>query len=294
MIKEILKKQDKTFSFEFFPPKSIGSAVELGVNIGKLQELSPSFVSVTYGAGGSTHDTSFDLCDYIQNKIGITCMAHYTCVNASREKALGDLDYLYERNIRNLMLLRGDPPKGSENYFDEKEGLKYASDLVKIAYDQDRFSIGVAGFPEKHLESESFENDIRYLKYKVDQGADFIVTQMFFDNQYYFDYVKRAREANVDVRIIPGIIPITNFKQIKKFSKMCGAKIPDEIVEQLEPYQDDLAKTYQIGVDIATRQCEELLKNGAPGIHFYTLNKSSATLDIFDSIPAELKSINGL
>jgi methylenetetrahydrofolate reductase (NADPH) len=285
MIRELFKKQDKTFSFEFFPPKTYGAAIEFGINVGKLTGLSPSFVSVTYGAGGSTHTTSFELCDFLQNKIGLTCMAHYTCVNTSQEKIEADLDFLYERNIRNLMLLRGDPPKGDGGYFSKKIDFRYASDLVKVAKEQHRFCIGVAGYPEKHLESENFESDIRHLLEKVNSGADFIVTQMFFDNRHYFDFVKRARQAGITMRIIPGIIPITNFTQIKKFSQMCGATIPVSISELMEPYQDNPNKSYQIGVELAIKQCEELLKNGAPGIHFYTLNKSQAALDIFASLP---------
>lgn len=257
--------------------------------MGKLVSVSPSFVSVTYGAGGSTHDSTFEICDFFQNKIGLTCMAHYTCVNATREKIIADLDYLYNLNIRNLMLLRGDPPKGDKTYFQSKKEFQYASDLVKVAHAQGRFSIGVAGYPEKHLECPDLDTDIRNLKFKVDQGADFVVTQMFFDNNHYFSFVERARKAGIAVRIIPGIIPITNFSQIRKFSQMCGTSIPDSYVEALEPYQDNPNKTYQIGVDLAIKQCEELLRRGAPGIHFYTLNKSDATLDIFASIPNELK-----
>lgn len=291
MIREIFKKQNKTFSFEFFPPKNYQSTLELGVNIGRLIKLEPTFVSVTYGAGGSNQDASFDLCDYIQNKIGLMCMAHYTCVNASREKVVQDLNTLYDINIRNLMLLRGDAPKGKEEYFAQRSEFKYANELVEVAKGQNRFCIGVAGYPESHVESENHESDIKFLKQKVDQGGEFIVTQMFFDNNYYFDFVERARKAGIKARIIPGIIPITNFKQIKRFSQIAGSRIPDYIQEAMEPYQDDRKKTYQIGVDIATRQCEELLEKGAPGIHFYTLNKSQATVDIFDSLPSELKQV---
>ncbi len=287
MIKDLFNRCKKTFSFEFFPPKNYGSAIEFGINVGKLSGLAPSFVSVTYGAGGTTHQTSFELCDLLQNKIGLDCMAHYTCVNASREKIEADLNYLYERNIRNLMLLRGDPPKGEDTYFSQKKEFRYASDLVKMAHEQKRFSIGVAGYPEKHLEAESLEIDIKNLKTKVDSGADFIVTQMFFDNKHYFDFVSKVRAAGINIRIIPGIIPITNFSQIKKFSQMCGACIPDELTELLEPIQHDPKKTYQVGVDYAIRQCEDLLKNGAPGIHFYTLNKSQAAIDIFSSLSRE-------
>ncbi len=283
-IKEILQRGEKTYSFEFFPPKDYTSTLELGINIGQLIKLSPSFVSVTYGAGGSNQDASFNLIDYINNKIGLITMAHYTCVNATKEKVARDLDFFHEKNIENLILLRGDPPKGETKFSNKGGDFHYASDLIEFAVKQNQFCIAAAGYPEAHPESASLDTDIAYLKHKVDMGADFVVTQLFFDNAYYYDYVARARKAGVTVPIVPGIMPITNFKQIKKFTKMIGAKIPDTLVRQLGPYQDDLAKTYEIGVGFAINQCRELLDNGAPGLHFYTLNKSRATVDIFSSI----------
>ncbi len=246
--------------------------------------LSPSFISVTYGAGGSTQDASFNLIDYINNKIGLVTMAHYTCVNATKEKVAQDLDFFQEKNIENLILLRGDLPPGGAESGKNISDFKYASDLIEYVASQDRFCIAAAGYPETHPESSSSEKDIQYLKHKVDKGADFVVTQLFFDNNYYFDFVKRARKAGITIPIVPGIMPITNFKQIKKFTQMCGAKIPETLVQQLEPHQEDLGKTYDIGVEFAINQCRELLDKGAPGLHFYTLNKSRATVDIFTSI----------
>ena len=281
---ELLKQDEPTFSFEFFPPKNYSSILELGINIGQLLKLNPSFVSVTYGAGGSTQEASFKLTDYINNKIGLTTMAHYTCVNATREKVAEDLEYFHEINIENLILLRGDPPKGETKFANESGEFHYASELIEYASALDMFCIAAAGYPEKHPESPSVEGDVYYLKYKVDKGVDFIVTQLFFDNQYYFDFVKRARAAGIEIPIIPGIMPITNFRQIKRFTEMCGATIPQTLVEKLTPYQDDLKKTYEIGVEFAINQCRELLDHGVPGLHFYTLNKSRATIDIFSSI----------
>ncbi len=283
-ISDLLAKNEITYSFEFFPPKNYSSILELGINVGQLMKLSPSFISVTYGAGGSTQDASFDLIDYIQNKIGLTTMAHYTCVNASKEKVEQDLKFLHDRNISNLMLLRGDPPKGTKDFVNKAGYFQHASDLIELAAAKSLFCIGAAGYPEKHPESVNMDNDINYLKYKVDKGAHFVVTQMFFDNNYYYNFVQKAREAGIDKPIIPGIIPIVNYKQIKKFSDMCGTQIPDELVQQLEPYQDNREKTYQIGVDYAIHQCRELLEEGVPGLHFYTLNKSRATVDIFSEI----------
>jgi methylenetetrahydrofolate reductase (NADPH) len=246
-------------------------------------KLTPSFVSVTYGAGGTTQDLSFDLIDYIQNKIGLTAMAHYTCINASRDKVESDMDLLYGKNILNLMLLRGDlPAKGFKGLNQE---FQHASDLIALAKAKNRFCIGAAGYPEKHPESLDSNTDLKWLKYKVDHGADFIITQMFFDNDHYFNFVDKARQLGITTRIILGIMPITNFNQIRKFSEMCGASIPEKIITALEPIQHERTALYKVGVEFAIEQCIDLLKRGAPGLHFYTLNKSRATVDIFSSLP---------
>lgn len=283
-IKDILQKAEPSFSFEFFPPKNYSSILELGINVGQLMKLSPSFISVTYGAGGSNQDASFNLIDYINNKIGLITMAHYTCVNATKEKVLNDLNHFEEINIENLILLRGDPPKGETKFVNDEGDFHYASDLIEFVSNQKDFCIAAAGYPEAHPESKSLDDDIEKLKYKADKGADFIVTQLFFDNKYYFDFVDRARKAGINIPIVPGIMPITNFKQIKKFTQMCGTNIPPNLIDTLEPHQGDLSKTYDIGVEFSIAQCRELLEKGAPGLHFYTLNKSRATVDIFSSI----------
>lgn len=282
-ITDIFKSRKKTFSFEFFPPKNYSSTLELGINIGQLIKLSPSFVSVTYGAGGSTQDLSFDLIEYIQNKVGITAMAHYTCINASRDKVVSDLDLLFSKNIVNLMLLRGDLPQ--KDFSGLNQEFRHASDLIALAKSMDRFCIGAAGYPEKHPESIDPDTDLKWLKNKVDKGADFIITQMFFDNGHYFNFVEKARRLGITARIIPGIMPITNYRQIRKFSDMCGATIPERIVQALESIQHDQLALYKAGVEFAIEQCIDLLKRGAPGLHFYTLNKSRATVDIFSSMP---------
>ncbi len=283
-ISDILNKGEQTFSFEFFPPKNYSSILELGINVGQLMKLSPSFISVTYGAGGSNQDASFNLIDYLNNKIGLVTMAHYTCVNATKEKVASDMEFLKEINIENLILLRGDHPKEEIQENKVPGDFQFASDLIDFVGSNHQFCIAAAGYPEAHPESESLESDISFLKHKVEKGVDFIVTQLFFDNQYYFNYVERVRKAGITIPIVPGIMPITNFKQIKKFTQMCGAKIPEHLVEKLEPYQDDLGKTYEIGVEFSINQCRELLSKGAPGLHFYTLNKSRATVDIYSSI----------
>jgi methylenetetrahydrofolate reductase (NADPH) len=283
-ITELFLSQERTFSFEFFPPKDEITAVDFGINIGQLMRLSPSFVTVTYGAGGSNQHKTFDLVNYLQNKIGLTTVAHYTCVNASQQKVKEDLDYLQSIQIENLMLLRGDPPKGENKFIAPKDGFKHASDLISFVDENYDFSKAGACYVEKHPEASSFEEDIANLKTKVNAGADFLITQLFFNNQHYFDFVKRIRAAGINARVIPGIIPITAYKQIERFTQMSGTKIPQELVARLEEHKDNLAKTHQIGVDFTISQCRELLAAGAPGIHFYTLNKSRAAVEIFESL----------
>ena len=288
-ITEIFKQQKRTFSFEFYPPKDEISALDFGINIGKLINLEPSFVTVTYGAGGSTQERTFAIVDYLHNKIGLTCMAHYTCVNASKDKISKDIGYLKEIGIENIMLLRGDPPQGMNSIRLNPEGFNHASDLISFVRTLGDFCIGAASYPEKHLESKSIEEDIENLRKKINAGADFLVTQLFFVNDIYFNFIELTEKYGIDCRIIPGIIPITNYKQIKKFVQLTGATIPQEIISQIEPYQDNLEKSYQIGLDFAIKQCRDLLDRGAPGIHFYTLNKSRAAVEIFESITYEIK-----
>ncbi len=288
-ITEIFKQQKQTFSFEFYPPKDEISALDFGINIGQLMKLDPSFVTVTYGAGGSTQERTFAIVDYLQNKIGLTCMAHYTCVNASKAKIRNDIDYLHSIGINNLMLLRGDPPKGKNAFETNMDGFNHASDLISFVRKINSFCIGAATYPEKHLEAANVEEDLKNLKIKVNSGADFLVTQMFFVNDLYFDFVKITRDNGINCRIIPGIIPVTNYKQIKMFAQLTGATIPEEIIRAIEPYQDNPEKIYQIGLDFAIRQCRDLLDKGAPGLHFYTLNKSRAAIEIFESITYEIK-----
>jgi len=283
-ITEIFKKYNKTFSFEFFPPKDEISAVDLGINIGQLMKLSPSFVTVTYGAGGSSQERTFAIVNYLQNKIGLNCVAHYTCVNATRDKVLKDLKYLESIGIENMMLLRGDPPKVQEIFITTENGFKYASELIAFAKDNFDFCIAGASYVEKHPEAVSLEADISNLKKKLEAGADFLITQLFFDNKYYFEFIEKCSAAGIKTRIIPGIIPITAFRQIERFTQMSGAKIPDKLIKELEKYKNDPDATYKIGIDYSIEQCCDLLKNGAPGLHFYTLNKSLATVEIYESI----------
>jgi methylenetetrahydrofolate reductase (NADPH) len=197
---------------------------------------------------------------------------------------LKTLNHLQTINIENLMLLRGDPPKGEEKFIAPKDGFKYASDLISFVDENYDFTKAGACYVEKHPEAHSFEEDLANLKTKVDAGADFLISQLFFNNSYYFDFVRKARKTGINTRIIPGIIPITAYRQIERFTKMSGTKIPPELAVRLEEHKDNPSKTYQIGVDYTIQQCRELLANGAPGIHFYTLNKSRAAVEIFESL----------
>jgi methylenetetrahydrofolate reductase (NADPH) len=288
-ITELFKNTDRTFSFEFFPPKDEISAVDFGINVGQLINLDPTFVTVTYGAGGSNQERTFGLVDYLQNKIGLSTMAHYTCVGAGRDKVAQDMEYLKNIRIENLMLLRGDPPKGSDTFRAAADGFSYASELISFVKERFPFSVGAAAYPEKHPESGSLDEDIRKLKVKCQSGADFLITQFFFDNTAYFRFVKLVNEMGITCRIIPGIIPITNYKQIKRYADMTSATFPPDLIEKLEVHQDNPDKIYQIGIDHAIKQCLDLLEKGAPGIHFYTLNKSRAAVEVFESLPRMIR-----
>jgi methylenetetrahydrofolate reductase (NADPH) len=288
-ITELFSHTERTFSFEFFPPADEISAVDFGINVGQLLKLDPTFVSVTYGAGGSNQERTFGLVDYLQNKIGLNTMAHYTCVGSGRDKVVRDMEFLQKIHIDNLMLLRGDPPKGSEKFTPPDNGFSYASDLISFVKGNFSFSVGAAAYPEKHPESPSRNEDIANLKLKYHAGADFLVTQLFFDNAAYFRFLETARRVGIQCRIIPGIIPVTNYKQIKRYVEMTAATFPPGLLEKLEKHQESPAKIYQIGIDHAINQCLDLLKAGAPGLHFYTLNKSRAAVEVFESLPRMIR-----
>ncbi len=283
-IKAILEKVHPSFSFEFFPPKNREGFDTLFTTIEQLQSCQPSYVSVTFGAGGSTRTQTIDLVGKIKNEIGLESMAHLTCVGSDKEELRSILDILQDRGIQNVLALRGDPPQGQDQFVKPENGFAYANELVEFIRKNYDFCIGVAGYPEGHVECPDKTADLENLKRKVDAGADFIVTQLFFDNRFYFDFVDRARNLGIQVPIIPGIMPILNFKQTQRFTKMCGATIPSLLLGRLEAAQDDPETVRKIGVDHAVLQCELLLREGAPGIHFYTLNRSNATLKILETL----------
>lgn len=281
---DILKQDKPSFSFEFFPPKDSDGFDQLFKTIDNLKTLNPAFVSVTYGAGGSTRSKTIDLVGRIKKEIGLESMAHLTCVGHNSDEILNVLGDIKKQNVDNVLALRGDPPAGEINFTKPNNGFGYAVELVQFMCERFSFCIGVAGYPEGHPESSNREEDLFHLKKKVLAGASFIVTQLFFDNKYYFDFVANLRNIGVDVPVIPGIMPIVNLKQVKRFTKMCGATVPHDLLVRLEAVQDDPESVYQIGIDHAASQCRKLLMQGAPGIHFYTLNRSRATLSVLERL----------
>jgi len=281
---DVLKQDKPAFSFEFFPPKDNDGFDKLFETIDNLKPLNPAFVSVTYGAGGSTRSKTIGLVGRIKKEIGLESMAHLTCVGHNSDEILNVLESIKKQNVDNVLALRGDPPAGETNFTKPNNGFGYAVELVQFICERFSFCIGVAGYPEGHPESLNREEDLFHLKKKVLAGASFIVTQLFFDNKYYFDFVASLRKIGVDVPVIPGIMPIVNLKQIKRFTKMCGATIPHDLMVRLEEVQGDPESVCQIGIDHAANQCRKLLMHGAPGIHFYTLNRSRATLSVLERL----------
>lgn len=283
-IRDLFTQAQPVFSFEFFPPKTEGGERKLFETIGQLRELSPSFVSVTYGAGGGTRDKTVGWVSRIKNEFKIEAMAHLTCVLCSKEEIDSILRDLKSHNIENVLVLGGDPPKGEKSSKPHSNGFNYANELVQFIRNRYDFCLGGAAFPELHPESPTIDSDLNYLKKKADSGLDFLITQLFFDNQYYFDFMKRAKDIGIQIPIIPGIMPITDVAQVERFTSLCGATIPSALRKALHQVEDDPAAVMSLGVRHAVDQCNELLDKGAPGIHFYTLNKSPATRQIFRKI----------
>ncbi|MBA3301400.1 MAG: methylenetetrahydrofolate reductase [NAD(P)H] [Thermoleophilaceae bacterium] len=285
-IDRILEEQRPCFSFEFFPPKTPEGEQNLENALQELRHDEPQFVSVTYGALGSTRERTIDITKHIKQDLGLEAMAHFTCVGATREELLATLAEIQEAGIENVLALRGDPEEGQDVWTQTEGGLRYSTELAELISAEFPFSVGAACFPEVHPEAESPESDLRFTKAKIDSGASFLITQLFFDNDLYFHFVSRAREAGIDVPIIPGIMPVTNFKQIKRITGLCDATIPPEFERELAARQDDAEALTELGVAYATLQCADLLARGAPGIHFYTLNKSPATRAILAALRA--------
>jgi methylenetetrahydrofolate reductase (NADPH) len=286
-IRNRLNPSNPCFSFEFFPPKTDAGTTNLMQTLAELAPLEPGFVSVTYGAGGSTRDRTVDLVTHIKQDTGIEAMAHLTCVGHTREELRDILRRLAAAKVDNVLVLRGDPPQGQPLPEPVEGGFRYAEELVRFIREEDLpFGLGGACYPEGHVETGSRDDDLRHLKAKVDAGLDFVITQLFFDNAFYFDFVERARRAGINVPIVPGIMPVTNYEQVHRFTRMCGATVPMRLALQLERLKEQPEAIVQLGVAHATVQCMELLSRGVPGIHFYTLNKSPATRMIVSALRA--------
>src|SRR5665213_2444660 len=270
--------QEPIFSFEFFPPKTDAGERVLGLALESLRQLNPDFVSVTYGAGGSSRGRTLELTKWIKQELGIEAMAHLSCVGSTRQELQEIVDDMSAAGIENILALRGDPPRGQSDWEAHPGGLSYSTELAGlIRSDYPGLCIGGACFPEVHPEAPDLAHDLRFLMEKVDNGVSFLVTQLFFDNELYFGFVEEARAAGIEVPIVPGVMPITDLRQIKTITGMCGAAIPSSLLEALEWRSHDPEAVLQLGVSYATLQCAELLARGAPGIHFYTLNRSHAT-----------------
>ena len=285
-IDEILADQRPVFSFEFFPPKTDEGYENLRATLDALRHDRPHFVSVTYGALGSTRDRTIDLVKEIEQQLGIEAMAHFTCVGATTDELRATLREIEEAGVENVLALRGDPPEGETVWSQTDGGLRYSTELIELLNGEFEFAVGAAAFPEVHPEAESAEHDLRFMKAKQDAGAGFFITQLFFDNEFYFDFVVRAREAGVTVPIVPGIMPVTNYRSIKRITELCKSEIPEPFERELEARQDDPDALADLGVAYATLQCVDLLSRGAPGIHFYTLNRSPATRAILAALRA--------
>jgi methylenetetrahydrofolate reductase (NADPH) len=269
-------------SFEFFPTKSPeGERTLLEKTIPALGALQPDFCSVTYGAGGSTREKTLAIVDRIQREQGLTAMAHMTCVNATRADTENVLNQARELGITNILALRGDPPGGVGTFQKTDGGFEYSYELVRFIREMGTFSIGVAGFPEGHIaQTQGKHADWRYLAYKIEQGADFVITQLFFDNRDFFEFRDYLTAQGVTVPVIPGIMPILNAAQIKRIVSLCGADLPEPFLEELNKRAHDDEAVAQFGIEYATRQCEELLRGGVPGLHFYTMNKARSTTEV--------------
>ena len=287
-IRDILDRHQPTMSFEFFPPKDDIGFWDLYKTVASLKPLEPSYVSVTYGAGGSMRRKTVELVERIKNDIGIEAMAHLTCTGATKTELARVLEDLKLHSIENVLALRGDPPEGSDRFVATEGGFTYASELVAFIRERYDFCIGAACYPECHPECRDPQLDLQNLKRKVDAGVDFLISQLFFDNDDFFAFRERAEQAGIDVPIIAGIMPILSVGQVKRFTRMCGAGIPSDLLKKIEAVEDDPEAVRHVGTHHSSEQCSKLLDSGVAGIHFYTLNRSTATRVIFQQIKSRL------
>lgn len=285
-IDEIIAARQPTFSVEFFPPKTEEATAQLFATARELSKLEPDFVSVTYGAGGSTRDGTVEITKALKDELGYETMAHLSCVGETRDGLAATLDRIQAAGIENVFALRGDPPKGQDDFVQPEGGLGSAAELAAFIASGWDFAVGGACFPEVHPEAPDLETDLAYLKTKVDSGAGFLITQLFFDNQVYLDFVRAARARGIEVPILAGVIPVAGFAQTKRICDLCDASIPAPLEAAFEAAGGDPEREFELGVAFAAQQCAELLIAGAPGIHFYALNKAPATRAVLGALRA--------
>jgi methylenetetrahydrofolate reductase (NADPH) len=285
-IPDLLAAERPSFSFEFFPPKTPAAVEELFAAIGRLSRLRPDFVSVTYGAAGSTRDGTVEIATRIKRELGIETMAHLSCVGETKPALEGILERLADGGIENVLALRGDPPRGEASFTPPEGGLRSSTELAALIRARGGFGIGASSFPEVHPEAASPEADIAYLGEKVASGAEFLITQLFFDNAVFFDWLADVRAAGVEVPVIAGVMPVRSYEGIRRFCEVCDARIPEPLDRALAACGGDADAERSLGIAYAARQCEELLAGGVDGLHFYTLNKADSTLAVLGALAA--------
>ena len=277
-------QEERTISFEFFPPRAADGIPGVLDTVNELTAYCPDFVSVTYGAGGSTRQFTEQITIEAKESAGVEVMAHLTCVGQNVEELDSVLGRLVDAGIENVIALRGDPPRGEEQFVATEGGFSHASDLVTHINTNYDFGIAAACYPEGHTEAESLERDLEFAKLKVDRGAEFLITQLFFDNSDYFAFADRAAAAGIDVPVIPGILPVLSAPQIRRFTALCGSKIPPNLDADLDRLAEDDDAVRELGIEYAARQVEELWASGVPGVHFYVLNRSYSVSKILDHL----------
>lgn len=282
-IKDIIKQNKKGVSFEFFPPKTEKGKQSLLTTVKALKEHKPLYTSMTYGAGGSERDKTKEAVNILLQEKDLVVMPHLTCIGAKKTDVLDLLEEYKLKGIKNIMALRGDPPQDGGS-FEQLSDFRYAKDLVALIKAQDDFCIGVAVYPEGHIETRTLEEDMEYTKQKIDSGADFAVTQMFFDNSYYYKLLERMRAKNIDIPILPGILPLTNISKVKDFASVCRTTVPKDIEEKMQALSSNPLDMQKCGIDFTIKQCRDLIKNGAKQLHFFTLNKPLVIKTILDAI----------
>ena len=284
-ITELLASGKPMLSVEFFPPKNDEGGAQLLRTAEALRPYGPDFVSITYGAGGTTRERTFRYAKILREEFGWLVMPHLTCVGSGRGELLDIVAGYHADGIRNIMALRGDPPKGEAEFVPAPDGLRYASDLVAMIREKfPDICLGAAAYPEKHPEADSMEEDLAHLKTKVDAGASFLTTQLFFDNEHYFRFVRACRTRGIDLPVLPGLLPALSLAQVRRFGPMCGSSLPHALVEQLQVVEDDPRAAEAVGVTWAYHQIRELLRHGAPGIHLYILNRSASAITLARSL----------